>query len=108
RGRDSIPNRVASSFSSPFSSVVLVPKPYNSTRSSHNVRTKYGDTRDATSGGATRRPDPAPGLAQGHPVRAGRVERPVGVGRPGGGVLPNGARFELDQPALTHHWLALF
>src|SRR5262245_65910606 len=39
-----------------------------------NVRTKHGDTGDATSGAATRQPDWAPGLAQDPPPRDGRVE----------------------------------
>jgi cytochrome b561 len=30
----------------------------------------------------------APGVAQDHPVHGDRVERPAGVGRPGGGALP--------------------
>ena len=55
-------------------------------------RTRQGDADDARGRAGARRPDRAPGLAQDPPVRAGRGERPAGVGRPGGGSLPCGAR----------------
>src|SRR5258708_25007551 len=84
--------------------VVLAPNPYNPTRASHNVRKKYWDTGDATSGAATRRRNRAPGLAQAPPARAGRVERPVGVGGPGGGSLRCGASLgtQLARPYPPH------
>ena len=55
-------------------------------------RPRQGDADEARGSGGARRPDWPPGLAQDPPVRAGRGERPTGVGRPGGGALPCGAR----------------
>ena len=65
--------------------VVLPPNWHNWSRASQEFRAKYGDRGDTTSRATTRRLNPAPGLAQDPPVQAGRVERPAGVGRPGGG-----------------------
>src|SRR5262249_60903306 len=55
-------------------------------------RPRQGEADEARGRGGARRPDWPPGLAQDPPVRAGRGERPTGVGRPGGGALPCGAR----------------
>ena len=55
-------------------------------RPDSSERGKYARERAGT------RPARAPGLAQDLPVRGGRGERPAGVGRPGGGPLPCGAR----------------
>ena len=92
------------------SSSVFAPNPYNTTRRSHNVRTKYGDTGDETSGVATRRLNRAPGLAQGHPVRAAAAwsDRLGWVGLERRCAAMQRRAFELDPPALTHHMFALY
>src|SRR5262249_30065095 len=60
--------------------------------SAASPRLLRGEAGHATRRAGTRRPDRAPGLAPDPPVRGGRGGRPAGVGRPGGGALPCGAR----------------
>jgi hypothetical protein len=68
--------------------VISAPDRCNESRASENARPQFRNAGDEPNAVATRRPDPAPGLAQAPPVQAGRVERPAGVGRPGGGLFP--------------------
>ena len=62
---------------------------------------KAGTRGGRSTSTAIRRRDKTPGLAQAPPVRAGRVEPPVGVGWPGGGSQPCGPC--LGTPRACHH-----
>ena len=63
------------------------------------ARLIMGEVGHATGGVGRQRPDRAPGIAQDHPARGGRGERPAGVGGPGGGALPCGAPLGTHRPS---------